>query len=190
MIAILLVVLAASTEQSRGYGPPTANPALSVAGLLVLLVAVASLVRGLIFRRTAEYAVTDRRVIGKYGAVRQQSVDLLMTAISGASTSKSVLGRMFGYGNVWVNASGASRELKDVADPHAFQTAVYERLERSRLLKGPAAYTLGVRVVDESQRLSAAPLQPGTAAAAAFCSRCGSQLPTGSRFCPRCGSSI
>jgi hypothetical protein len=167
---------------------------LAVVCMLVLLWGLVDIAAGILFRVSAEYAVTDRRVIGKYGLIRHQSVDVLLTSISGVTTSFTVLGRLFGYGSVWVNGSGARRMLKDLADPKAFELAVHERLEDSRLLKGTAAYTLNVQTVqpDGSPQSTppTAPVPSSSAVAASFCGQCGTAITEGGQFCRSCGTAV
>ena len=100
-------------------------------GTLLLLVAIALAVRGWILVQTSEYAVTDRRVIGKYGWLGRQSVDVLLTKVSGVVVANTVPGRVFGYGTVVVDAAGVSRGLVAVHNPQAFVSAVYKRLDSS-----------------------------------------------------------
>lgn len=116
-------------------------------GTGILVVTLVAVVRAVILVATSEYVVTDRRVIGKYGLIQRQSVDVMMTAISGVTTANGVFGRIFGYGTVWVNGNGTRRALVGVHNPGAFSQAVYARLENSRLLMGTAAYTLNVQQV-------------------------------------------
>jgi hypothetical protein len=64
----------------------------------------------------------------------------MMTAIAGVSIVNTFVGRICGYGTVWVNGSGARRALIAVQNPKAFSQAVYARLDDSKLTKGTAAY--------------------------------------------------
>ena len=182
-ILIISFVLAALAGHSS---------ALSGVAGLGFIIAIASLVEGFMFRKTSEYAVTDRRVIAKYGWIRHRSVDVLMTHISGVSVSMTTLGRIFGYGTVWVNGAGTRSSLLSLGRPRAFQSAVHHRLDESRLLKGTAAYTLDVRVASHEGQHSAVPSPAsgvGTASATArFCRQCGNKLSPSGPFCEGCGS--
>jgi uncharacterized membrane protein YdbT with pleckstrin-like domain len=166
--------------------------ALAVIGLLVLLWAIFALVAGTLFKTFSEYAVTDRRVIGKYGIIRPQSVDVLLTSISGVSTSFNAVGRIFGYGSVLVNGNGTRRLLEHLSQPKAFEAAVHERLDDSRLLKGTAAYTLDVQFAQPQTAVQAAatppPVPADSAPAAAFCGQCGIALVERAQFCRSCGA--
>jgi hypothetical protein len=61
--------------------------------------------------RTAEYAVTNRRVFCREGLVRHRSSDTLLTSLSDVRTSTSALGRALGYGSIKIiSASGVAGE--------------------------------------------------------------------------------
>ena len=125
------------------------------------------------FLVSAQYAVTDRRVVAKYGLIKRSSVDLLLTKISGVIINQGLLGRIFDFGNVFVQASGVSRRVMLVKGPKRFQSSILRQLEELRLLKGTAAYQLDVKLTHQgppkqtgvsAKLTSAPPLPPGTAA--------------------------
>ena len=138
-----------------------------------LLAMIVSFIGALVFLNSAEYAVTDRRVVAKYGLIRRNVVDILLTRVSGVKVNQSAPGRMFGFGNVLVLASGANRQVAYVKNPQGFQSAILAQLEEARLLKGTAAYTLDVKLSAQGSKprqesspspTSAPPLPPGTRA--------------------------
>jgi hypothetical protein len=104
---------------------------LAALGTLVLLIAIMLAISGWMLVQTSEYAVTDRRVIGKYGWLGRQSVDVLLTKVTGVVVANTVLGRVFGYGTVVVDAAGVSRRLVAIHNPQAFVSAVYKCLDSS-----------------------------------------------------------
>lgn len=143
MLVIAIIGLGlVGNKQSTG----SSNGFLSFLIGLDFFGALIGLVRAYVFLKNAEYAVTDRRIIGKYGFIKRQVVEVLVPQVSGVSITQSVTGRIFGFGRVWILAGGVRRELIYIKDPLRFQKAVYARLEESRVLKGTAAYTLDVRI--------------------------------------------
>ena len=61
--------------------------------------------------RTAEYAVTNRRVFCREGLARRRASDTLLTSLSDVRTSSSIVGRALGYGSIrLISASGVAGE--------------------------------------------------------------------------------
>lgn len=170
--------IARAQATAKSPTSPGTNTAVEVIFALIavfcIVVAVAAMIGALVFLRSAEYAVTDRRVIAKYGLFRRHAVDVLLTGVSTVVVNQSAFGRICGYGNVIVRGAGGDRSISYVKDPKGFQSAILSQLDSARLLKGTAAYTLNVNVVSHtpftntgesnSAPSSAAPLPPGTPA--------------------------
>src|ERR1035437_4467835 len=97
MLLIAIVGLGLIGSHDNHNNPNAALGILSVLLVLDLILAVIGLVANYVFYKGAEYAVTDRRVIGKYGVIRRRAVEVLMTQISGVTVSQSVPGRIFRY---------------------------------------------------------------------------------------------
>ena len=78
--------------------------------------------------RTAEYAVTNRRVFCQEGLVRRRSSDTLLTSLSDVRTSTSLIGRALGYGSITlISSSGAAGKdvFTAVRDVDGFKTHVF-----------------------------------------------------------------
>jgi uncharacterized membrane protein YdbT with pleckstrin-like domain len=101
---------------------------LSVVNPLAALIAVAGIVWlavGLIRRASTELAVTDRRVIAKFGFIRRSTVELNIAKIESVRVEQSVLGRIFNYGSVFVTGTGSTMDpIPFIAKPIAFRQAV------------------------------------------------------------------
>ena len=109
-----------------------------VVGILlffVLLALVVTTIAAIAFLSSAQYAVTDRRVVAKYGLIRRSSVDLFLTKISGVKVDQGLLGRAFDFGNVVVQSSGASRRIVLLKSPKAFQSAILTQLDDSPIFR-------------------------------------------------------
>jgi hypothetical protein len=80
--------------------------------------------------RTAEYYVTNRRVLGHDGLIRGRSTDTLLTSVADVRTEIPAVGKMLGYGNIQiVSTSGAAGEdtFKTVRRVEAFKKEVLEQ---------------------------------------------------------------
>lgn len=99
----------------------TAGP---VGGLLVLLGFV-WIAAALIRRNSTELAVTDRRIIAKFGFIRRSTVELNLTKIESVRVEQSIAGRIFGYGSIIVTGTGSTMDpIAFIADPIRFRQAV------------------------------------------------------------------
>jgi uncharacterized membrane protein YdbT with pleckstrin-like domain len=89
--------------------------------LLALIVGGASAVRYF----TSEFAVTDKRVIIKVGALSTRSLELLRSKIEGIIVNQDLTGRMWGYGTIVVTGTGGTKEaFKLIASPFEFRRAI------------------------------------------------------------------
>jgi uncharacterized membrane protein YdbT with pleckstrin-like domain len=99
-----------------------------VAGFFLLLAVLLGL-RSAVVYFTTEFAVTTRRVIGKRGIIKRQSVDLLLRKVEGVSLDQSVFGRLLGYGTIRVRGAGDKVPFPFIAQPVACHRAVQQQIE-------------------------------------------------------------
>jgi len=147
-----------------------------VVGLLLIFdffAVILTTISAVTFLVTAQYAVTNHRVVAKYGVSKSIKVAMLLTKISGIKVNQGLLGRILDYGNVTVQSSGESRRIALIKSPKAFQSAILGQLNEARLLQGTAAYPLDVQSVNANKPQftgvpvapsAAVPLPPGTPA--------------------------
>ena len=76
-------------------------------------------------RMTTELAVTNKRVIAKSGLISRSTVELNLTKVESVRVEQSMLGRMLGYGSIFVGGTGATHApVRFVEDPLTFKQAV------------------------------------------------------------------
>ena len=61
-------------------------------------------------RLGTEIAVTDRRIIFKTGLFQRHTVEISMEKVESVDVDQSILGRVFGYGDVTVRGTGEGVE--------------------------------------------------------------------------------
>ena len=94
-------------------------------GLIFAVLGAIVLVIALIRRNSTELAVTNRRVIAKFGFIKRSTIELNLAKVESIRVEQSVAGRIFGYGSVIVTGTGATMDpILYVADPIAFRQAV------------------------------------------------------------------
>ncbi|HEY8061335.1 MAG TPA: PH domain-containing protein [Gemmatimonadales bacterium] len=95
-----------------------------------LVIALVLLLSAWIQRRNSEFAVTSKRVIIKLGVITTRSMELLLSKIEGITVTQSLMGRMFGYGEIVVTGSGGTQEPFDsIQSPLDFRQAVQAATE-------------------------------------------------------------
>ena len=94
-------------------------------GLIVSALGLVWVLAGLIRRNSTELAVTNRRVIAKFGLIRRSTIELNLAKVESIRVEQSVGGRIFGYGSVIVTGTGSTMDpIPYIADPIKFRQAV------------------------------------------------------------------
>ena len=84
--------------------------------------------RAWLIRRMTEFVVTDRRVIYARIIVRRNTVEVNMDKIESVDVNQTLLGRIFGYGDVTIKGTGSTLEpLLNVDRPIAFRNEIIAR---------------------------------------------------------------
>ena len=109
-------------------------------GACVLLVAVLIVASAFLRRSSAEFAVTNKRVILKAGLIRRRSIELLNNKIESISVNQGLLGRGLDHGTVIVRGIGGTAEpFPAVRYALEFRRQVQEQIERSQTAMGARA---------------------------------------------------
>ena len=102
-----------------------ASGPLRVFGVAVLGVGLIVLLVKLVYYRSAEFAVTSKRVMLKVGWMRRHSLELILSKVEAISVDQDVRGRVFGYGTITVTGTGGTKEtFATLAHPFEFRTQV------------------------------------------------------------------
>jgi uncharacterized membrane protein YdbT with pleckstrin-like domain len=75
--------------------------------------------------RTTELAVTNRRVIAKFGLIRRDTIEIQVARIESVQVHQSVTGRVLGFGTIVFSGAGTPQvSIPQIADPLGFRKAV------------------------------------------------------------------
>jgi uncharacterized membrane protein YdbT with pleckstrin-like domain len=87
-------------------------------GLVILLATY-------IKRQSSDFAVTNKRVMMKVGVFSTRSIELVLNKVEAIAVNQSLMGRIFGYGDIVVTGSGGTKEaFSHIQGPLAFRRAV------------------------------------------------------------------
>ena len=100
--------------------------AASVSGLTALIWAAARAIA----RLSAEFTVTNKRVVIKLGTIRRRAIEMLLSKVEEIAVDQGVGGRVLGYGTLVIVGTGGSKEIfMLMANPLEFRRQVQEQIE-------------------------------------------------------------
>jgi len=105
--------------EDRASGP------VRVSGIVVLAVSLLVFLVKLVYFRSAEFAVTSKRVMLKVGWMRRHSLELILSKVEAISVDQNLRGRVFGYGTITITGTGGTKEtFESLAHPFEFRSQV------------------------------------------------------------------
>lgn len=79
---------------------------------------------------TSEFVVTSKRVMMREGFFNRHTNELRLTAISQVTVDQSIIGQLFNFGIVSINAFGAYDSFSTLSKPVEFQQSVNAQLDK------------------------------------------------------------
>jgi uncharacterized membrane protein YdbT with pleckstrin-like domain len=106
---------------------------LVLLGVLTLVVAI-----GLVFLimawvrvRSTELAITNRRVIAKFGFIKRHTVDINLDKVEALKVEQGLWGRFLNFGTIFISGAGTSvAPIPNIADPLVFRRKFMEATSR------------------------------------------------------------
>ncbi len=99
--------------------------------LLVVVIGIGFLVAAWIRVRSTEIAITNRRVIAKFGFIKRHTVEINLDKVEALKVEQGFLGRMLNYGTIYISGAGTSvAPMADIADPLVFRRKFMEATNR------------------------------------------------------------
>jgi uncharacterized membrane protein YdbT with pleckstrin-like domain len=106
-----------------------------VAQPIIMLFAIPVFLAAYIRRQSTELAVTNKRVVAKFGFIGRRTFEMQLSKIETIQVNQSLFGRIFDFGSLIVSGAGTPQEpIPGIAAPMAFRKAVMEAHE----IAGPA----------------------------------------------------
>jgi uncharacterized membrane protein YdbT with pleckstrin-like domain len=107
-------------------------------GLVLLGVVTLIVVVGLVFLiwawirvRSTELAITNRRIIAKFGFVKRHTVEINLEKVESLRVEQGVWGRILNFGTIFISGSGSSvAPIPNIADPLVFRRKFMEATNR------------------------------------------------------------
>lgn len=123
LLALVAIALAIAVEAIASLGPDTRH---LIAGVIVLI-GLAFLGRAWIRVHSTELAITNRRVIAKFGFVQRHTVEINLGKVEALRVDQGFVGRMLDFGTIHITGSGGSVEpIPQIAHPLEFRRKFME----------------------------------------------------------------
>ena len=95
-------------------------------------------VLGLVFLAAAwirvhstEIAITNRRVIAKFGFIRRHTIEINLEKVESLRVEQGLMGRFLNYGTIFIGGTGSAlAPIPDIADPLVFRRKFMEATNR------------------------------------------------------------
>ena len=106
---------------------------LVLLGIVTLVVVV-----GLVFLaiawvrvRSTELAITNRRVIAKFGFIKRHTVEINLDKVEALKVEQGLWGRFLNFGTIFISGAGTSvAPIANIADPLVFRRKFMEATSR------------------------------------------------------------
>lgn len=129
VFSIFGIVMLVQASQLRS---PQSRQTVSVLGAIAILVGVADLLAAIVRRRSAEFAVTNKRVIFKTGVVRRVIQEMFLGKIESVSVDEGLMGRALNYGTISIRGTGGTIEpFHKIAHAQEFRRQVQEQISKN-----------------------------------------------------------
>ena len=98
---------------------------------LVLLVGIVFLAMAWIRIRSTEIAITNKRIIAKFGFIKRHTVEINLDKVESLRVEQGLWGRFLNFGTIYVSGAGtAVAPFPDIADPLVFRRKFMEATDR------------------------------------------------------------
>ena len=125
LLPVILVIIAIYAFNFMRY-----NSILAIVDWVPLLIAFLVISHVGLDYWTSEYAVTNKRVMMREGFFVRHSNEMRLNAISQVNVDQTLIGQVFDYGIVSINAFGAFDAYPMIAHPSLFQKYVNEQMDK------------------------------------------------------------
>jgi len=100
-----------------------------VDGVLILLVGILWTVPTYITYSTSEFGLTNKRIIGKIGFIRRQSLEMFLTKVESVSIHQGIIARLLDYGKIEIIGTGGTKEsFTKISKPLEFRKHIQEQV--------------------------------------------------------------
>lgn len=122
------------------------HPIARVAAFILILMGFIQVLATGLVRMTTEIAVTNRRIILKRGLISRKVEEMRVDFIEGADLNQSIMGRIFGYGQIKAYGTGTENIFfpKYTSEAIAFRRAIQSARTMNTQPQQPSSSAFGM----------------------------------------------
>lgn len=79
-----------------------------------------------------EFVVTNKRVILKTGIISRKIVELQLSKTEAIAFAEGILGRVLGFGTIYVTTGGVANTYRMIAEPFMFRRAISQAIDAEK----------------------------------------------------------
>ena len=99
--------------------------------LLVVGIGLLFLIAAWIKVHSTEIAITNRRVIAKFGFIRRHTIEINLEKVESLRVEQGMMGRFLNFGTIFIGGTGSAlAPIPDIADPLVFRRKFMEATNR------------------------------------------------------------
>jgi uncharacterized membrane protein YdbT with pleckstrin-like domain len=132
LIGLAIVAFFAMVFYSADLAKALSTEAALGLWLAVLIIAAVPVLSAAIDWRSAEFAVTNKRVILKTGFIQSKTAEMFLNKIESVGVDQTLTGRVLGFGSIVIRGTGGSLEpFHRVAAPLEFRKQIQEQIGKT-----------------------------------------------------------
>ncbi|BCG63466.1 MAG: hypothetical protein methR_P1179 [Methyloprofundus sp.] len=88
------------------------------------------LLKAAIYTFTTELALTNKRIIAKFGLISRKTIELTHKNVESLSVNQDIPGRIFNFGSIRINGTGGSKApIRKISAPLDFRMKANDIIE-------------------------------------------------------------
>ena len=97
---------------------------------MMFIYAIPKIIKITVATFTTEFAITNRRVIGKVGLFSNKTLEILIPQVESVLIEQNILGKILNYGAITVTGTGGSNEtFYALSEPEKIRKNIYQIIE-------------------------------------------------------------
>jgi len=132
LIGLVIIAFAGLLFYVANLNNLLSSQATLLIGIAVLVIAALPVLPAALAWHSAEFAVTNKRVILKTGFIQSKTAEMFLNKIESVGVEQSIGGRILDYGTIVIRGTGGSLEpFHRVSAPLRFRRQIQEQIGKS-----------------------------------------------------------